>query len=69
MKEFFYPDQVLVLPDLAQVLNTKSNDFVVRQKFDGGMGTCYRIEDANQKSYALKVIHSELLLNDKSIRI
>ena len=66
MKEFFYPDQVLVLPDLAQVLNIKSNDFIVRQKFDGGMGTCYRIEDANQKSYALKVIHSELLLNDKS---
>lgn len=58
----------MLLPDLADKLNCKSDKFCVRQRFDGGMGTCYRIEDETGKSYALKVIHSNLLLDENSIR-
>ncbi len=67
MTEYFEPNQVLILPELAGRLQLKTDKFFVRQKFDGGMGTCYRIEDEQNKSYALKIIHQNLLMDDKSI--
>ena len=57
MVEYFKPNQVLILPELAGRLQLKTDKFFVRQKFDGGMGTCYRIEDEQNRSYALKIIH------------
>ncbi len=67
MTEFFYPNQELILSELANHLELTSNKFVVLQKFDGGMGSCYRIEDFRGISYALKIIHSDLLLNDNAL--
>lgn len=67
MIEYFYPNQELTLPELASHLGIDSDKFIVVQRFDGGMGTCYRIVDANGTSFALKVIHSDLLLDEKSI--
>lgn len=67
MIDFFIPNQIIKLPDLSEYLHISSDNFVVRQKFDGGMGTCYRIEDIVGKSYALKVIHSDLIPDDKSV--
>lgn len=67
MTEYFYPNQELTLPELAGYLDIDSDKFTVAQRFDGGMGTCYRIVDANGTSFALKVIHSDLLLDDNSI--
>ncbi|WP_337435659.1 serine/threonine protein kinase [Prevotella sp.] len=67
MIEYFYPNQELILPELAGHLDIGSDKFIVVQRFDGGMGTCYRIVDAQGTSYALKVIHSDLLLDEKSI--
>ena len=67
MIEYFYPNQELTLPELAGHLGIGSDKFIVVQRFDGGMGTCYRIVDAQGTSYALKVIHSNLLLDEKSI--
>ena len=63
---FFYPNQKICLQNLADTLNIDSNQFWIRQKFDGGMGTCYKIEDVNGNFYALKVIHPDLLF-DKSL--
>lgn len=67
MVECFEPNQVLILPELAGRLQLKTDKFFVRQKFDGGMGTCYRIEDERNKSYALKIIHQNLLIDEKSM--
>lgn len=68
MIEYFYPNQELHLPVLAGQLELVSDKFIVKQKFEGGMGTCYRIVDATGTSYALKVIHSDLLLDEKSVQ-
>lgn len=67
MVEYFEPNETLTLPELSGKLNIKSDKFIVRQKFDGGMGSCYRIEDEQGKSYALKVIHPDLLLDNQSL--
>lgn len=67
MVEYFEPNQVLILPELADRLQLKADKFYVRQKFDGGMGTCYRIEDEQNRSYALKIIHQNRLIDDKSM--
>lgn len=67
MVEYFKPNQVLILPELAGRLQLKTDKFFVRQKFDGGMGTCYRIEDEQNRSYALKIIHQNLLIDENSI--
>ena len=67
MIEYFYPNQELHLPEIAGQLDINSDKFIVAQRFDGGMGTCYRIIDTNGTSYALKVIHSDLLLDEKPI--
>lgn len=67
MVEYFKPNQVLILPELAGRLQLKTEKFFVRQKFDGGMGTCYRIEDEQNRSYALKIIHQNLLIDENSI--
>lgn len=66
MVEYFYPDQQLHLPELSERFGLYSDRFIVRLKFEGGMGTCYKIEDENGKHYALKVIHSDLILNELS---
>lgn len=67
MVEYFYPDQQLHLPELSERFGLYSDRFIVRLKFEGGMGTCYKIEDENGKHYALKVIHSDLILNELSM--
>ena len=67
MTEYFQINQLLHLPELSGKLNIVSDSFYIRQKFDGRMGTCYRIEDSLGKSYALKVIHPDLILNDTSL--
>lgn len=67
MVDYFYPNQEIILPSLADSLNLNSDKFIVVQKFDGGMGTCYRIKDNHGTSYALKIIHSELLSDESSI--
>ena len=67
MGEYFKPNQVVILPELAGRLQLKTDKFFVRQKFDGGMGTCYRIEDEQNRSYALKIIHQNLLIDENSI--
>ena len=67
MVEFFEPNHILILPELADRLQLKADKFYVRQKFDGGMGTCYRIEDEQNRSYALKIIHQDLLIDAKSM--
>ena len=66
MVEYFKPNQVLILPELAGRLQLKTEKFFVRQKFDGGMGTCYRIEDEQNRSYALKIIHQNLLIDENN---
>lgn len=67
MIDFFYPNQEISLPSLADHLNIESDKFTVIQKFDGGMGSCYQIKDTQGASYALKIIHSDLLSDEPSI--
>ena len=67
MIDYFNINQEISLPALANQLNISSDRFIVKQRFDGGMGTCYCLKDFQGKCYALKVIHSELLNNEKSI--
>lgn len=52
---------------MATHIDIESDKFVVVQRFDGGMGTCYRIIDAHGTSYALKVIHSDLILDENAM--
>lgn len=67
MGEYFEHNQVLILPELANRLQLMTDKFFVRQKFDGGMGTCYRIEDERNRPYALKIIHQNLLIDERSM--
>lgn len=56
----------LHLISLAERLGLQSDCFIVRKVIDGGMGTCYQICDSNGKPYALKSIHSDLLIGEGS---
>lgn len=56
--------QKLILPDLANKLGIASPDFLVQDIFQGGMGTCAKIKDANDQVFALKIIHNSLLENE-----
>lgn len=66
--DYFKLNQILHLPDLSDKLGLDSDEFCVAAIYDGGMGTCYCIQDSGSKQYALKVIHAASMLNDKSIQ-
>jgi len=61
---FLYINQKLVLPDLADKLALSSPEFIVIDIFQGGMGTCAKIQNLNKQLYAFKIIHISLLDND-----
>ncbi len=46
-------NQKLVLPDLSDKLGLTATDFVVRDIFQGGMGTCAKIQSADSQFFAL----------------
>ncbi|MDO4510274.1 MAG: serine/threonine-protein kinase, partial [Bacteroidales bacterium] len=60
-------NKILSFPTLQQQLGLNSPLFTVKKKVDGGMGTCYMILDSQGNKYALKMIHSELVSNEKAI--
>jgi len=69
MKEtFLNRQQKLVVPDLADKLGLTSPDFVVQKIFQGGMGTCAKIQNSNGQIFALKIIHSSLLENELALQ-
>ncbi len=61
---FLYPQQKLNLPDLSGKLLLDSPEFIVKNIYQGGMGTCAKIISSDNQQYALKIIHSSLLEND-----
>ncbi len=58
----------LTLIEFANHLSIESPYFIIKEIFDGGMGTCYKIEDCNHRFYALKIIHSDLILNEMCLQ-
>jgi serine/threonine protein kinase len=69
MKDTFLNiNQKLVLPDLSDKLGLKSPDFVVQNIFQGGMGTCAKIQSADNQFFALKIIHTSLLENELALQ-
>lgn len=61
-------NQKLVLPDLSDKLGLTATDFVVRDIFQGGMGTCAKIQSADSQFFALKIIHTSLLDNELALQ-
>lgn len=61
---YLQPNEKLFLPHLQDMVGTKTAAFTVKQMFDGGMGTCYKILDDENRPYALKIIHSDLLSDE-----
>lgn len=58
----FTPNQSLILPELAGCFGLASAEFRVDRILRGGMGECIRIVQ-NEKSFALKVIQTEIVGN------
>ncbi len=65
---FLEINQKLVLPDLSDKLGLTVSDFVVRDIFQGGMGTCAKIQSADSQFFALKIIHTSLLENELALQ-
>lgn len=65
---FFNRQQKLVLPDLSNKLGLISPDFVIQDIFQGGMGTCAKIQNADKQFFALKIIHTSLLENETAMQ-
>lgn len=65
---FLDKQQKLVLPDLSDKLGLTSHEFVVQDIFQGGMGTCAKIQNANKQFFALKIIHTSLLENELALQ-
>src|SRR5690554_919273 len=61
-------NQKLVLPDLSDKLGLTATDFVVRDIFQGGMGTCAKIQSVDSQFFALKIIHTSLLDNELALQ-
>ncbi len=65
---FLEINQKLVLPDLSDKLGLTATDFVVRDIFQGGMGTCAKIQNSDRQFFALKIIHTSLLENELALQ-
>lgn len=65
---FFELNQKIVLPDLSDKLGLFSPDFIVQDIFQGGMGTCAKIQNQDKQLYALKIIHISLLENELALQ-
>ncbi len=65
---FLNINQKLVLPDLSGKLGLSSPDFIVHGIFQGGMGTCVKIQNADKQFYALKIIHTSLLKDELALK-
>jgi len=65
---FLDKQQKLILPDLSDKLGLTSPDFVVQDIFQGGMGTCAKIQNADKQFFALKIIHTSLLENELALQ-
>ncbi len=65
---FFQLNQKLVIPDLADKLSIKTPEFIIKDIFQGGMGTCAKIETQDNQIFALKIIHSSLLENEVAMQ-
>lgn len=61
-------NQKLVLPDLSDKLGLLAADFEVKEIFPGGMGTCVKIQNADNQFFALKIIHTSLLENELALQ-
>ena len=57
---------VLNIPELSDALQLSSSKFEVTKVLDGGMGTCAQIKASNGSVYAIKMIHSNLLVEEDS---
>lgn len=67
-KTFLNINQKIVLSELSEKLGLSSPDFVVKDIYQGGMGTCVKIQNSNQEYYALKIIHLSLLENELALK-
>lgn len=61
---FLSRNQKLVLPELSDKLGLASPDFTVVDIFQGGMGTCAKIQSTNGQFFALKILHTSLQSNN-----
>lgn len=65
---FLNVNQKFVLPDLSDKLGLKDPNFVVHEIFQGGMGTCAKVQNSKNEFLALKIIHSSLLENELALQ-
>jgi len=65
---FLNKGQKLVLPNLSDKLGLLSPDFIVQDIFQGGMGTCAKIQNTNGQYFALKIIHTSLLEDELALQ-
>lgn len=69
MKEtFLRKGERFVLPELSDKLALGSDEFLVQQIFQGGMGTCAKIQNSSGQVFALKIIHTDLLEDNLALR-
>ncbi len=64
---FFKVNQQFILPDLSDKLGLTSPDFKITEIYQGGMGTCAKIQNTNGQNFALKIIHSSLLQEEHAL--
>lgn len=63
---YFREGLIVNMPSLADALKLTSSKFEVTEVLDGGMGTCAQIKACDDSVYAIKMIHSNLLLEEDS---
>lgn len=66
MIKFLHEGLVLNIPELSDALQLSSSKFEVTKVLDGGMGTCAQIKASDGSVYAIKMIHSNLLVEEDS---
>lgn len=64
---FFKVNQQFILPDLSDKLGLASPDFKITEIYQGGMGTCAKIQNTIGQNFALKIIHSSLLQDEHAL--
>lgn len=64
---FFKADHKFILPDLSDKLGLASPDFKIAEIYQGGMGTCAKIQNTNGQNFAVKIIHKSLLQDEHAL--
>lgn len=65
---FFKVNQQFILPDLSEKLGLTSPDFNITEIYQGGMGSCAKIQNTNGQSFAIKIIHNSLLQDKHALQ-